>query len=579
MDVSKILNKVLLERTSDATAKGIDYKDTGNVLANAKSKCPTLKFLGDVKQMTPTFPSVDNKPLLNKFKEIYDLRPEAVAYATGKVGTDNIVVFGIVDPATSSGQRGLYAYTIIQGQPAVYRKGGAGTGCSELQRIEDYGQVKLSDYNQKVLQGVIDRCKGKLVSVAEASKDPNFNMSNYKKIELKDLTDCVTGAVPQWDKGIAPDGYAWEQIAAGEVGFSNNAVNVSNIMKDQGFTSNQDDIINNPELLELGFYLKDVKADSAFTRIDPKLMNVPYWPLPNAGVVIDPTPDQCRNFVRKLKACKNNDKSVTLADCRKNLTQLKLSTVRCDKKGMFKAGGVLGLKDDFRSLLTGDTTNFGLSRLYANLGKVVAKESLNKKINKILNEEHSKFSFNQPKYEFDQVLVEELANQLVVNALFDLNKALTRMNRLNENATGSILGAFGDNMMDKLVGGGKEFLASKVISMLGFDETSYTALVFKNLFANLDFDQYGEFISNCPKFTKVIVKSALEAWLDYAMSKGLGKDKISGIVYMALKNMVTETAANTSVYLKLEKVAGNIVCPMVSGIADSIKSGDINPLS
>ena len=65
---------------------------------------------------------------------------------------------------------------------------------------------------------------------------------------------------------------------------------------------------------------------------------------------------------------------------------------------MFKAGGVLGLKDDFRSLLTGDTTNFGLSRLYANLGKVVAKESLNKKINKILNEEHSKFSFNQPKY-------------------------------------------------------------------------------------------------------------------------------------------------------------------------------------
>ena len=204
---------------------------------------------------------------------------------------------------------------------------------------------------------------------------------------------------------------------------------------------------------------------------------------------------------------------------------------------------------------------------------------LNKKINKILNEEHSKFSFNQPKYEFDKVLIEELSYQLVVSALFDLNKASKKMSRLNENATGSILGAFGDNWMDKLVGGGKEFLASKVISMLGFDETSYTALVFKNLFANLDFNDYGEFISNCPKFTKVIVKSALEAWLDYAMSKGLGKDKISNIVYMALKNMVTETAANTSVYLKLEKVAGNIVCPMVSGIADSIKSGDLNPLS
>ena len=275
------------------------------------------------------------------------------------------------------------------------------------------------------------------------------------------------------------------------------------------------------------------------------------------------------------------------SDCNTDVVKNKFIALRCQIENFI--GGPIGIGNEFEELKADGTTPYGLRRMkLQNLGGknrpnipgvTQVQESLDKKINKILNEEHSKFSFNQPKYEFDQVLVEELANQLVVSALFDLNKAVSKMNRLNENESGNILGAFGDNFMDKIVGGGKEFLASKVIGMLGFDPTSYTALVFKNLFANLDFDQYGEFISNCPKFTKVIVKSALEAWLDYAMSKGLGKDKISGIVYMALKNMVTETAANTSVYARLEKVAGNLVCPMVSGIADSIKSGDLNPLS
>ena len=94
--------------------------------------------------MTPSSPIDGNVPLINKFVEIYNMKPEAVAYATGKNGNENIVVFGIVDTNTQSGQRGLLAYYLISGQKPQRLPGGAGTGCGELQRFKDYGQANLS---------------------------------------------------------------------------------------------------------------------------------------------------------------------------------------------------------------------------------------------------------------------------------------------------------------------------------------------------------------------------------------------------------------------------------------------------
>ena len=581
MNVNNLIRKVLLERdTNQADSKGINFADPVEALKTAKNSpsptCASLKSLGEPKLMTKTFPQTDNgQPLMAKFPEIYNSGKERVAYAYGKYGADNVIVFGEVDP--SSQERGLYSYTLIQGQPAV-RRGAAGKGCVELQKLGDYGRSPLNDNNKNILDGLIARNPSIFVKQEDSPDKP---AGNYEKVALKDLTDPVTGKPLDWDP--IPDGYVWRQTAAGEVGFANNPEQVKEIMRVQGFTSNQNDISNNPELLELGFYLKDVKNDSAFTRIDPKLQNVPYWPLPGKGVIVDPTPEQCRSLVKELRACRENDKSVTLAQCRTNLTRKKLSTLRCNKKGMFKAGGVLGLKDDFESLMN-DTGDFGLAKLMAGLGTVTMKESsLEKRINKLLNEESKKFSFNKPKmsdYNFDQKLIDQIAYKAIVESIFSIKKVAPQLRNINENIFGDVAGAFGSGWMDKLVGGGKEWLASKVISMLGFDPNSYIALVFKNIFANLDFNEYDEFISNCPKFTKVIVKSALEAWLDYAWANNMkgGKDQINSIVYMALKNMVTETAANTSVYAKLESVAAKVVCPMITGIADSIKSGDINPL-
>jgi hypothetical protein len=239
---------------------------------------------------------------------------------------------------------------------------------------------------------------------------------------------------------------------------------------------------------------------------------------------------------------------------------------------MFKAGGALGLKDDFESLM-GDTGKYGLANLASGLGKVrmgkiTAESTLEFKINNILNEEHRKFSFNSVKkhqYNFNKELVEDFSSQLVLSAYFDLQKSMKRLKGLNEGVIGDIKGGLGFNLGDKLLGGAKETTITYIIQKLGFKTDSFIALLLINVFANLDIADYKEFFTNCSKFTKIIVKSALEAWLDMAMKK-IGGGAMEGIVYSALKNTVTETAAQTTVFKRLEKLADSMVCPIVQNI-------------
>lgn len=578
MDINRILNKILLERDKDRTAKGINYNDSFMVLDGAMKACEGLSFLKGktIKKMSPTSPIDGDIPLMNKFEEVYNMRPDSVAFAGGQLGNKFVVVFGVLDPKAP--KQALLAYTVTEGQKADILPNGAASGCPQLQKIEDYGQAYLSEINKFVLQGVIDRCGGRLISVGDASKDPSFNMSNYKRKELKDLKDCVTGEVPQWDKGVAPDGYVWEKVAAGDIKYSSNADRVADLMSKQGFTSNQDEVPD--ELLELGFYLQNIKSDTALLRIDPKLTpKVPYWPKPGGGVIVDPTNEQCRDLVKLLNTCRTNEKGVTLKQCDDKLFQRKLSTIRCNKKGMFRAGGVLGLKDEFESLM-GDYGKYGLGNLAAALGKVSiqGESTLEKRINKVLNEEHKKFSFNskpQPKVEFDKELVENLATQLVLSAYFDLQESMKKMKTLNESTFSDITSALGFNLTDKLTQGAKEMVVGKIVEFLGFDPKSYTSLLVINIFANLEFKDYLNFINDCEKFTPIIVKSALEAWLDYAYAS-MVKDQGVSFVYSALKNAVTETAAQTTIFKKLEFAATKIVCPLVESIGEGIKSGNLN---
>jgi hypothetical protein len=565
MDVSSILSKILNEEyVVGKTGRGINYKDTNLVLSNAKTNCPTLKFLGGIKSMTPSSPIDGNVPLMNKFPEIYNMTPDAVAYASGKLGSENIVVFGVVDPNTQSGKRGLLAYTVASGLKPQRFPGGAGTGCGELQRFEDYGQGNLSEYNKAVLDSYLKRFGG-MYTTAEPS-----NMSNFIAVEYRDLRQ--NGKQLPWDGD--PQGKVWRKVEGGSQQFLDNAEETDKIMKEQGFTDIQP---SNQTELGLGFTLKSAKDNLGTMGIDSSVATTKaYWPTRNGGVVFDPTPDQCREFVRLLKACKNNDKSVTKDQCNEKLIQRKLSTISCNKKGMFKAGGILGLKDDFESLI-GDPTYYGLQNLATGLGTVTqgnitAESTLEFKINNILNEEHRKFSFNNVKkhqYNFNKELVEDFSSQLVLSAYFDLQKSMKKLDRLNEGLVGDIFTGLGSKLGDKIMGGAKEALITMVVKKLGFKTDDFITLVVINVGANLDFSDYKEFLTNCSKFTKVIVKSALEAWLDMAMKKmGGGTMSMEGFIYSALKNTVTETAAQTSVFKRLEGLAERFVCPLIENIDD-----------
>lgn len=576
MEVSEILNKILSEQTS-RTTKGINYQDTFEVLNNAKTSksdtCSSLRSLGPIKQITPSYPMDGKTSLMSKFPELVNMNPEAVAFATKQDGGEVIVVFGVVDPNTQSGQIGLLAYTITQGQKPQRLPGGAGTGCSELQKFEDYGQPKLSEYNKGILESFLNRY-GSVYTVSDKS-----NMQNYKKVPLRDLRH--NGNPLDWDGD--PQGYVWQKIEGGSTKFADNPEVIDKKMKAQGFTDDQNEIAGNDVLMELGFYLKDVMKDLAGFQIDPSMVtNKPYWPTEGGGVITDPTPNQCRDLVRVLDACRKKDRSVTSQQCLDKLFQRKLSTIMCNKKGMFKAGGSLGLRDNFQSLMS-DTGKYGLANLSSALGKVrmgsITKEStIERKINKLLNEEHKKFSFNvyktnEPK--FDKVVIENLSKQLVMSAYSDLKRSLTQVKSINENAFTDIFGALGHNLGGKVIQGIKEPIARRIISYLGFDPNSYISLLLINLFANLDIKELPKILNNCKNYTPIIVKSSLEAWLDLAAKK-IGKGAMEGFVYSALKNTVTETAAQTIMFKKLEKLASSMVCPIIEGLSDGFKDGSLD---
>lgn len=572
MDISKLLNKILSEQsTTSQSARGIDWSDTGGVLKNVRQNCdPTNAILtGAIKPMSKSEPlSLDGTPLINKFPEINNLNLPEVAYSIGKTQGQNVIVFGVRDPNVKSKANALYGYTVTNEGITRIANGFTFSNCPYLQKFEDVGKVNLSAYDKSIVDSMYGKF-GVLYNTPDETQ-----MGNYEKVFLKDIPGLTNPG----------NGFIWVQKSAAQQKLRNINVDVNEDLIVQGFTATQPPENKGGQFgFSLGMVQSNVGSGGKPTDY--------YWvdvTSPNAPS-LDPNRETCKTAIKKLHNCMKQSLSSggqTSTDCDVNAVKNKFTALRCQASGKF--GTPIGLGNEVEDLLKDSTTKFGLRRMRLKniepqqIPGVTNESTLELKINKLLNEEHSKFSFNptnEPKYQFDKVIIEELANQLVVSALFDVQKSLSKTKRLNENMFGDIAGSLSSNWMDKLVGGGKEYLASKVISMLGFDPTSYTALVFKNIFANLDFNQYDDFLSNCPKFTNVIVKSALEAWLDLAASKVMGKDKISSVVYMALKNMVTETAANTSTYKRLEKVAGNLVCPLVSGISDSIKSGDINPFN
>lgn len=581
-EITKIIRDVLSEQEPSKQAKGVDFNDTGTLLSNVINGCPTISFLKGkpIKAMTKSKPADSaGVPLMTKFADVYNSGKENVAFATSDDGKGNIIIiFGMQDPNIP--ENALLGYNLRTGATADRIVGGMAKGCQYVQKIQDVGQSQLSAYDKAKLEDFM-RIQGGLFTTTDP-KDP----LNYREYKMKDLKDADGRPLLQ-NPG---EGIVWKKVGAGKAEMGNVADEIEQFMNVQGFTQKKPPI--GSDEANYGFYLKDVQGDLPSLNIDPELRNkLIYFPDPNytseyGGSVLTPDKKTCKAVIDRLYKCKN---ATNKAGCTQNLFRDKFIALSCGDKKYIE--GPFGRGDEYKQI-AGDAGPYGLARLARARGQVKFQgmtESLDRKINRVLNEDFKKLSFNKPKYTFDRDLVESIADQLVLSAYFDLQKDLKKVARLTENtiagdaisAAGGIvdkasagLGSFvsnlGDGLGDKLWQAGKETLAKKIIAWAGFDPKSYMSLLLVNLFANLEPSEYKEFINNCEKFSAVITKSALEAWLDKAIqSMGTGDGGLTTFVYSALKNTVTETAANTEAFRRLEGLAGKVVCSVIDGIKES----------
>ena len=113
-------------------------------------------------------------------------------------------------------------------------------------------------------------------------------------------------------------------------------------------------------------------------------------------------------------------------------------------------------------------------------------------------------------------------------------------------------------------------IAKFFLSKLGIiDENSFLGLAVTNLFANVEFKDYGK-LTDCTFVTEQLAKSILETFIDqFRQEKGL-----DSFIYTAIKDTMVETAAGTSLYKSLAKKLTTFVCPIVSEIADKFDFSD-----
>ena len=580
MDISKKLTQILLEQEASKETKGVNVSDTGKVLQNTINFCQGISFLKDkaIKSMSRTSPkdTTSGQPLMAKFKDVYNSGKESVAFASGDDGSGNIiVVFGMQDPNLTD--QALLGYRVTTGAVADRITDGIAKGCQYLQKIEDVGQAQLSAYDRSRLDAFIKKQGGLFTSTDP--KDP----LNYREYKMKNLKDADGLPLLQ----SPGEGVVWKKVEQDQGTMGDVAGEVDDFMKEQGFTKNKPKA--GTDEANYGFYLKDVQGDLPSLSIDPDIRNTGiYFPDPSytseyGGSVLTPDRKACKSVIKRLYDCKTKTNK---AGCSANLFRDKFIALSCGDKNFIE--GPFGKGDEYKAIFS-DPGPYGLANLNRARGKAKYSsmtESLNKKINKRLNEDFKKLSFNKKKIQFDNQLVESLADQLVVSALFDLQKDFKKFQRLDENAitdflsnAGSkafeggknLVGNLGSKLGTGLSQGFKETIAKKIIGWAGFDPNGYFALLIANIFANLEFKDYMNFISDCEKFSEIITKSALEAWLDKAVAsmKGGEAGTISTFVYTALKNTVTEAAANTPAFRALEGMATKIVCGIIEGVKES----------
>ena len=376
MNISKILRRVLLEDDEKKQARGNDKAGQYDLLNGVIQNCPTLNL-----KSRPIRFLEGNE--LDKFTDLKNTGVDPVYYVSQQYGDLMYIIFGVKDPNVK--EPALFAYSLTpSGEEAEPKRvpNGSGRWCEQLKNIGDLGQVYLSPQAQAQFNNFIKKEGAGYAQLQEPDDISLYEKKPYKELQYRDGT-------PVFDPIPAEDGYAWVKTGADYT--SANLPNaLTGMVETQGFTFNQPTDISADEN-RYSFYLKDIMNDFPALMSQKSAIRPNQIIFPKADLMVPPNRETCRAAIKKLDYCL---KSSTGVDCQKDLLKNKITVLRCGDLKM--VGGVLGLKDEYQNVLRRGAP-YGVADLARVLGKAqygsVQKESLDKKINHILNEQFKKFKF------------------------------------------------------------------------------------------------------------------------------------------------------------------------------------------
>lgn len=378
MNISKILRRVLLEDDEKKQARGNDQAGQYDLLKGVMQNCPTLNLTG-----RPIRFLKGNE--LNAFTDLKNTGVDPVYYVSQQYNDLMYIIFGVKDPNVK--EPALFAYSLtFNGEEAEPKRVPEGSGkmCNQLQNIEDLGQVYLSPKAKAQFNALI-AAEG--AAYASLTKPQAEDINLYKEVPYKELQ--YSDGTPAFNPVPAGDGYAWVKTGA-KYTTANLPDALTGMVETQGFTFNQPTDISADEN-RYSFYIKDIMNDFPALKSQKDALRPNQIIYPKADLMVPPNRQTCRAAIKKLDYCLKSSSGV---DCQKDLLKNKITVLRCGDLKMF--GGVLGVKDEYENVLRRGAP-YGVADLARVLGKAqygsVQKESLDNKINRILNEQFKKFRF------------------------------------------------------------------------------------------------------------------------------------------------------------------------------------------
>lgn len=396
MDISQIIKKVFSEQvTTSGTNKpdpqGLNWEDKKQILTTVVNNCTD-----------PTIQKFKGRPIRTLSKDQLKYFPgvtDPAFFQATKIGENVYVLFGQKDENTANKRTALLTYLIKRGQEPEKVDNGLGSRCQQLMSLNQYGVEPLNAENFAKLKAYQDSWGAINVKLEEPdAKD----ILLYDKINYNDLVDRSTGK-KIFDPPVAEDGYVWLRTGL-QQNIRNLAKSIEDMLPSQGFTTDETSFDLMADEGKYAFYLKDILGDWPALRQQGEDVIRPYDIIYPTEELMNPTKDACRAAIKKLDYCITSSKG---ADCGKDLFKNKITVLRCGDFKALTGSNFFGMKKEYENVMrTGKPYGVAdlkrvIDRGAVRQGQIKKRESspvsenlsIDKKINKVLNEQFKKFKF------------------------------------------------------------------------------------------------------------------------------------------------------------------------------------------